>query len=63
MKLANELETNMNEIFRTYESIQDADMQMALGLQQFELKGWKTTGGSPIRFKVVHNNNNNYNNN
>ena len=50
--MAQQLETNMNEMYKRYETIYDLDTQMALGLQQFELQGWKATGESPIRFQV-----------
>lgn len=45
---------NMNDILRNYEEIHDQDFQMSLGLQQFELKGWKVTGESQLRFQVYH---------
>ncbi len=42
----------MNEKLQNYETIRDIDLQMSIGLQQFELQGWKTTAASALHFEV-----------
>ncbi len=40
-------------MFRSYETIVNPDLQMSLGLQQFEVRGWKDTALSPLHFQVL----------
>ena len=51
--IAMELEKCLNEQFIKYNDICDHNYQTVLGLQQFELQGWKTTANSGINFQVI----------
>ena len=50
--IAQKLETNLNELYEEYDLITNLDVQMAIGLQQFELHGWKKTSSSAMKFNV-----------
>lgn len=43
LEIAQKLEKHLATQFFTYNDIWDHHFQFALGLQQFELQGWKTT--------------------
>jgi calcium-independent phospholipase A2 len=50
--IAQKLETNLNELYTDYDLIEDTDIQLAMGFQQFELQGWKVTSSAAIKFQV-----------
>uniref|UniRef100_A0A1X7U4U8 PNPLA domain-containing protein n=1 Tax=Amphimedon queenslandica TaxID=400682 RepID=A0A1X7U4U8_AMPQE len=50
--IAQKLETNLNELYDEYDCIHNFDMQMTIGLQQFELNRWKRTSSSAMKFNV-----------
>ena len=50
--IAQKLETNLNELYEEYDLVTNLDVQMAIGLQQFELHGWKKTSSSAMKFNV-----------
>ncbi|XP_019852623.1 PREDICTED: 85/88 kDa calcium-independent phospholipase A2-like isoform X2 [Amphimedon queenslandica] len=52
LEISQKLEKYLSAQFATYSDIWDHHFQFALGLQQFELQGWKTTCNPAIRFQV-----------
>lgn len=52
LEMAQKLEKHLAAQFFTYNDIWDHHFQFALGLQQFELQGWKTTCNPMFRFQV-----------
>ena len=52
LEISQKLEKYLSTQFATYNDIWDHHFQFALGLQQFELQGWKTTCNPAIRFQV-----------
>jgi ABC-type uncharacterized transport system auxiliary subunit len=51
--MAGELEKHLNNQYSHYNDIIDIDYQVVLGLQQFELQGWKSTASLGIKFQVI----------
>lgn len=51
-EVAQKLEKFLTEEYTKYNDIWDHSYQVALGLQQFELQGWKTTSNPAIQFQV-----------
>jgi calcium-independent phospholipase A2 len=51
--MAGELEKHLNNQYSHYNDIIDIDYQVVLGLQQFELQGWKSTASLGIKFQVL----------
>lgn len=47
------METNLNDLYTDYNAIENIDIQLAIGLQQFELQGWKVTSSSAMKFQVI----------
>lgn len=52
--LAHKLDDNINYIFENFDRLPDLDMQVAIGLQGFELQHWRKTSENSMRFEMFN---------
>ena len=54
MMMAHRLDDTINAMFENFDKFPDMDMQLAIGLQGFELQHWRKTSENSMRFEMFN---------